>query len=87
MPRHALALLAKDASRLEPPARPVQNDDLIPERPLGNDRRDACDRERDRGHFIREVRSDRYRFIGVECRLRAGFDRYCRSHVRIFPRR
>ena len=29
VPRHPLASLAKDALRLEQPARPVQNDDLV----------------------------------------------------------
>ena len=87
VPRHPLALLSKDATRFEPLARPMQNDDLIPERPLGNNRCDACNREWDRGHFIRNVWCDRQGFIGVECRLRAGFDLDCRSYVWILPRR
>ncbi len=87
VPRYSLSLLAKDASRLEPLARTMQNDDLIPERPLGNDRCDACHSKRDRGQFTRNVWCDRQGFIGVECRLRAGFDLDCRSYVRILPRR
>ena len=45
MARDALTVAAQDAANIEPTPQPVEDDHLVPERPLGIDNRDVGDGE------------------------------------------